>query len=72
MNAMIEMFRNEGVDTGVSILLLIGLEDPNPGVDGQGASKLQAAGIKVRSGMLAQEVEKQRWLDGYRKAGFAI
>jgi diaminohydroxyphosphoribosylaminopyrimidine deaminase/5-amino-6-(5-phosphoribosylamino)uracil reductase len=46
------------VDAGVAEVV-IGLKDPNPDVDGQGISALEAAGIKVRAGLLAEQVERQ-------------
>jgi diaminohydroxyphosphoribosylaminopyrimidine deaminase/5-amino-6-(5-phosphoribosylamino)uracil reductase len=39
--------------------VVIGLKDPNPEVDGEGISGLESAGIKVRTGVLAEQVEQQ-------------
>ena len=39
--------------------VVIGLKDPNPAVDGQGVKKLEAAGITVRAGVLADQVAEQ-------------
>lgn len=38
--------------------IIIATEDPNPLVHGKGVAKLRAAGVKVQSGLLAQEAEK--------------
>lgn len=43
--------------------VVVGLRDPNPEVDGRGAGILEDAGIAVRGGVLATEVERQ--LEGF-------
>jgi diaminohydroxyphosphoribosylaminopyrimidine deaminase/5-amino-6-(5-phosphoribosylamino)uracil reductase len=50
------------VNAGVADVV-VGLGDPNPEVDGRGIGMLQEAGIGVRSGVLAEEVERQ--LEGF-------
>ncbi len=39
--------------------VIIGLTDPNPKVNGRGAETLRKAGIKVSTGLLAEEVRRQ-------------
>jgi len=39
--------------------VVIGVRDPNPEVDGAGIARLEAAGIRVRTGVAADEVERQ-------------
>ena len=46
------------IEAGIAEVV-IALEDPNPDVDGGGAGKLEAAGITVRTGVLAEQVEQQ-------------
>jgi diaminohydroxyphosphoribosylaminopyrimidine deaminase/5-amino-6-(5-phosphoribosylamino)uracil reductase len=46
------------VNAGVAAVV-IGLQDPNPEVNGQGIAALRAAGIDVRTGILQREVEQQ-------------
>lgn len=46
------------IDAGVAEVV-IGLEDPNPDVDGKGAKRLEEAGVKIRTGLLADQVERQ-------------
>ena len=43
--------------------VVIGLSDPNPEVDGRGIRKLEDAGIRVRSGVQADAVQRQ--LEGF-------
>ncbi len=43
--------------------VVIGLRDPNPEVDGRGIGILERAGIRVRSGIQAAEVQRQ--LEGF-------
>ncbi|MEM1404176.1 MAG: bifunctional diaminohydroxyphosphoribosylaminopyrimidine deaminase/5-amino-6-(5-phosphoribosylamino)uracil reductase RibD [Pseudomonadota bacterium] len=46
------------VDAGIArVVFAVG--DPNPKVDGGGAAALEAAGVKVDSGLLADQVERQ-------------
>jgi diaminohydroxyphosphoribosylaminopyrimidine deaminase/5-amino-6-(5-phosphoribosylamino)uracil reductase len=46
------------IEAGVAEVV-IGLEDPNPNVEGGGISKLEQAGIRVRTGVLADRVAHQ-------------
>lgn len=39
--------------------VVIGMIDPNPAVSGRGVSELERAGIKVRSGVIADDVRQQ-------------
>ncbi len=43
------------IDAGVGEVV-VGLEDPDPRVDGSGIAALEAAGIRVRSGLMAASV----------------
>lgn len=52
------------IEAGVAEVV-VGLEDPNPHVDGGGLRALEAAGITVRSGVCAGEVREQ--LRGFLK-----
>ncbi len=45
------------IDSGFS-KVVIGMNDPNPKVDGGGTKKLQNAGIEVASGVLRSEIER--------------
>lgn len=46
------------VEAGVA-RVISALRDPNPVVDGRGFAKLEAAGIETKSGLLAEEAERQ-------------
>jgi diaminohydroxyphosphoribosylaminopyrimidine deaminase/5-amino-6-(5-phosphoribosylamino)uracil reductase len=46
------------IEAGVAEVV-VGIRDPNPDVDGKGIAVLEAAGIKVRSGVLEAEIEAQ-------------
>ncbi len=39
--------------------VFIGIKDPDPKVNGRGIAELEAAGIKVRTGLLADEISQQ-------------
>lgn len=39
--------------------VIVGVEDPHPRVSGQGLKRLRKAGVAVRTGLLAEEVERQ-------------
>ena len=47
---------------------VVGARDPDPRVDGRGLRRLRAAGLRVESGLLAREAERQ--LAGYRRVQF--
>ncbi|WP_439102277.1 bifunctional diaminohydroxyphosphoribosylaminopyrimidine deaminase/5-amino-6-(5-phosphoribosylamino)uracil reductase RibD [Congregibacter sp.] len=49
---------NALITAGVSSVV-VGLRDPNPKVDGGGIRHLQAAGVEVREGLMADQVELQ-------------
>lgn len=46
------------VSAGVA-QVIVGVEDPHPRVSGRGLQRLREAGVEVRTGLLAQEVERQ-------------
>lgn len=46
------------VDAGVAEVV-VGMQDPNPNVDGEGLRMLKAAGIQVRTGILDEQVGRQ-------------
>jgi len=46
------------VEAGVAEVV-IGLQDPNPDVNGDGIERLKSAGIEVRTGVLGDKVEQQ-------------
>ncbi len=57
------------IQSGIS-KVFIGSLDPNPHVQGQGSQKLQAAGLKVKSGILAERCQKlNAWFEKYITTG---